>query len=138
MEYKRILDSGDLKSRIENTITEFYWVNKIDINAKNDPFSAIVYVDPKLVKYDEVLEFIHFLGDEEDTARCTICDTRAVMSLREGFESGKEFEYLIGLNELKTILTRSYDLPDSKFIDAIVKVHEDIHILIKDRKPLPV
>lgn len=138
MEYKRILDSGDLKSRIQNTITEFYWVNKIDINAKNDPFSAIVYVDPKLVKYDEVLEFINFLGDEENTARCTICDTRAIMSLREGFDSGKEFEYLIGLNELKTILTRSYDLPDSKFIDAIVKVHEDIHVLIKDKKPLPV
>jgi hypothetical protein len=138
MEYKRILDSGDLKSRIQNTITEFYWVNKIDINAKNDPFSAIVYVDPKLVNYDEVLEFINFLGDEENTARCTICDTKAVMSLREGFNSGKEFEYLIGLNELKTILTRSYDLPDSKFIDAIVKVHEDIHVLIKDKKPLPV
>ncbi|WP_160670131.1 hypothetical protein [Clostridium sp. C8-1-8] len=138
MEYKRILDSGDLESRIENTLNEFYWVNKLDINAKNDPFSAIVYVDPKLVTYDEVLDFIEFIGDEQDTAKCTICDTRAIVSLKEGFDSGKEFEYLIGLNELKIILARSYDLPDSKVIDAIVKVHEDIHILIKDRKPLPV
>lgn len=138
MDEKRIIDCGDLKSRIENTLSNFYWVNKIDINAKNDPFSAVVYIDPKLIPYNNVIELISFLGDNEEKAVCKISETGAVLPLRDGFKTEKEIEYLLGMNEIKTLLEKSYALPDNQFIDSILKVHEDVHIFIKDKKPLSV
>lgn len=135
---KRIIDTGDLKSRIENTFKEFYWVNKYDITTKNDPFWAKVYINPDLIPFYEIENFLEFVGDTTDKATCTIVSKSTIVPIGDGYGSGEEFVYTLGTDEIKSLLTKSYNLASSKYIDAIVKVHEDIHILIKEKQPIKI
>jgi len=135
---RRVINPGDLKARIENTFKDFYWVNKYEINAKNDPFWAKVFISPDLIPFYEIEGFLNFLDDNIDKATCTIVSTNKVVPIGDGYGSGEEFIYFLGTDEIKALLTKSYDLSFSKYIDAITKVNEDIHIIIKEKQPLKV
>ena len=133
MEDRRVIGIGDLKERIEGIISKFDCVYNYEAFLEDTPLRVIAYINPRLSPYGEVVRFLNFIGDDENRVNCTLVGTGEIKSFNEGFNSGKEFQYLIGLEELKRILALSYDLPKDSYIDDISKIHDEIHIIIKDK-----
>lgn len=139
MENKKILDPGDLKNIINNTLMDkFFWINKLDINAENDPFSAKVYIDPNFVTLHQIEDLLEFLGDDGDRATCVLCSNNKILPIGDGYGTKEEFHYTLGTNEIKAILSHYYNLSKTKSIDRIFKIHNKIHIFIEDRKHISV
>lgn len=135
MENKKILDPGDLRNIINNTLMDkFFWINKLDINAQDDPFSAKVYIDPNFVTFHQIEDLLNFLGDDANKATCILCSNNKVLPIGDGYGTKEEFHYTLGTDEIKTILSHYYHLPKTKLIDRVFKIHNKIHIFIEDRK----
>lgn len=138
MEDRRVIGIRTLKERVESIISKFDCIYKYETYLEDNPMKVEAYIDPKLTTYEEIQRFLNFMGDDEDRVNCTLIDTDKIMPLREGFNTGNAFKYLIGLEEIKTLLTISYDLPKGTYVEDITKVHEEIHVIIKDEKKEPV
>lgn len=132
-ETKRIIDSGTLKTRISEVLSEFYWVTNFDYNLKNNPFTITARIDPRAASYEEIVNLIEYLGDNEDSAKARINSTGSITSLREAYDGGKEFFYLMGIDEVKMLLSKSYGLPKNKFVSDIIKMRDEINVIIKDK-----
>lgn len=133
MENRRIISSKDLKERLENELVKFNFIYKTDTNAKDDPFTVTAYINPKLCEgYNDIKNFLNAINNKEDSANCTIIETNAIRNIRHAYNDKQDFRYLLGAEELKTLLHSSYNLPKNKCIDKITKVHEDIHIVIEE------
>lgn len=132
-ETKRIIDSGTLKARISEVLSEFYWVTNFEYNLKDNPFTITANIDPRAVSYEEIVNLIEYLGDNEDSAKARINSTGSITSLREAYESGKEFFYLMGIDEVKMLLSKSYGLPKNKYVSDIIKIRDEINVIIKDK-----
>ncbi|ADL50505.1 hypothetical protein [Clostridium cellulovorans] len=126
---RRHLDHGDFKRRIKETLEDFTCIYDIDVNLVDQPIRAKVTIDPKMSTYDEVKEFLHFVGDDE--AR-VLCETKngVLKPIDEGFRDGEEFTYTLGINEMSQILTKSYNLPRDKQIDSIIEFKDTFDIYI--------
>lgn len=132
MENKRIINPGDLRERLKKELLKFNFIYEMDINAKNDPFTVTAYINPKLFEnYNSLLDFLDYVGNKEESANCTVLETNAIKNIKDACDSSENFRYLLGSEEIKELLHHSYDLPKDKVIDNIIKVHEEIHILIK-------
>lgn len=138
MEDRRVIGIGNLKERIERVISKFDCVYKYESYLEDNPMRVEAYIDPKLTEYNEIKRFINFMGSDEDRVSCTLISTDRIIPLRRGFNSGEAFSYLIGLDEIKKILAISYDLPEGSYVEDINKIHDEIHIIIKDKKREPV
>lgn len=132
MENQRIIDSGDLKERLQKELLKFNFIYKMDINSKNDPFTITAYINPKLCEnYNNIIDFLNYIYNKEESANCTILKTNAIKNIKQAYDNEETFRYLLGIEEIKALLWHSYNLPKDKYIDKIIKVHEDIHIFIK-------
>lgn len=135
MENKKIISKGDLKERIEKSLIKFNCIYDMDINPIDDPFIVRLTIDPKLCEnYDDITELLNFINNREDLANVIITDTNAIKNIKTAFNEGKPFYYLLGTEEIKTILSFSYSLGKNKAIDRIFKEHENIHIFITEHE----
>lgn len=132
MENRRIINCGDLKERLEKELLKFNFIYEMDIDAKNDPFTVTAYINPKLCEnYDSILDFLSYICNKEETANCTVLETNAIKNIKDAYDNSETFRYLLGSEEIKALLWHSYNLPKDKAIDKVIKVHEEVHVLIK-------
>lgn len=132
-EEKRIIDSGNLKARVSEVLSEFYWVTNFDYNLKDNPFTITARIDPRAASFEEIINLVEYVGDNENSAKARINSTGLITSLREAYDSNKEFFYLMGIDEIKILLSKSYGLPRNKFISDIIKIHGDLTVIIKNK-----
>lgn len=135
MENKKIISKGDLKERIEKSLIKFSCIYDMDINPIDDPFIVRLTIDPKLCEnYGDIQELLTFINNKEDLANVIITDTNAIKNIKTAYDEGTQFYYLLGTEEIKTILAHSYNLGKHKTIDKIFKAHEDIFIFINEHE----
>lgn len=132
-EEKRIIDSGTLKARVSEVLSEFYWVNNFNYSLTDNPFTITAEIDPRAASYEEIVNLVEFVGDDEDSAKARIGATGLITSLKEAYDNGKEFYYLMGIDEVKMLLSKSYGLPKNKFLSDIIKIRGELNIIIKDK-----
>lgn len=132
-ENKRIIDSGTLKARISEVLSEFYWVTDFEYNLKDNPFTITAAIDPRAVSYEEIINFVEYVGDNENSAKARIKSSGSITSLREAYDSSNDFYYLMGIDEVKMLLSKSYQLPKNKYVSDIIKMHDELNIIIKDK-----